>query len=110
MSIRVSISQARARLPELALRAMEAPHDYVIIEHRDHEERLALTTERYIRMLEARNEALMKQLTRNAEPFKLEGSMSTDLTPEELEAWLLKYRAEQAEADEQRLRRIFEED
>ena len=53
MSLKLSISEARARLPELAHRVMDAPGEVVIIEHRDRKERLVLTTESHYRAMEA---------------------------------------------------------
>jgi hypothetical protein len=93
---RTSFSEARARLPELAQLAMESPGSIVIIEHRDYKERLALTTEGYVQLLEETIMELQAQLGLPA--FKLEGSLQTDLTPEEMEAELMALRAEQAQS------------
>ena len=104
--LRITISEARARLPELAQLAMESPGAIVIIEHRDYKERLALTTEGYVRLLE---ETIMKlKSLLDLPPFQLEGSLQTDLTPEEMEAELMAMRAEQAQRDEARFRDLDE--
>lgn len=106
--LRLSISEARARLPELAQRVMDAPGEMVIIEHRDRKERLVLTTESHVRMLEARAEAFMKR-TRKGTPFRLAGSLHTDLSDEELEAALLAAKAAQHAEEQRRLRELLEE-
>ena len=99
--LRIPISEARARLPELAQLAMESPGGVVIIEHRDYTQRLALTTEEYVRLLE---ETVMKLRRRlGAAEFRLAGSIDTDLTAEEMAADLAASRAEQARLDELRL-------
>ena len=106
--MRLSISEARARLPELAQRVMDAPGEVVIIEHRDRKERLVLTTESHLRMLEARAEARMKRMQKGTE-FKLAGSLHTDLSDEALEAALQAAKAAQHAADQRRLRELLEE-
>lgn len=98
--LRISISEARARLPELAQRAMAAPNGVIIIEHRYHNANLVLTTEAHYRMLEA------KAHKRNKGKFKLAGSISTDLSPEELEAAI---EASSAAADALSKKEIMEE-
>ena len=95
--LRLSISEARARLPELAQLAMGAPGKAIIIEHRDFKERLVLTSERSIEALEA---AVKKAA--NASTFKLAGSISSDLTDEELEAAIKEGRRKWAEESARR--------
>ena len=82
----LSISEARARLPELAQRAIDSPDPRIYIRHRDRKERLVLTTESHIRMLEAVVTNLRKRLGRP--DFRLEGSASTDLSADDLAAAL----------------------
>ena len=103
---RTSFSDARARFPELAQLAMESPGAVIIIEHRDYKERLALTTEGYVRLLEETIMELQSQLGLPA--FQLEGSLQTELTPEEMEAELMATRAEQAQQEEARFRELGE--
>jgi PHD/YefM family antitoxin component YafN of YafNO toxin-antitoxin module len=106
--LRLSISEARARLPELAQRVMDTPGEMVIIEHRDREERLVLTSESHIRMLQARAEALVKRMQKGTE-FKLAGSLHTDLSDDELEAWLQAAKVAQHAEDQRRLSELLEE-
>jgi len=105
--MRLSISEARARLPELAQRAIDAPDELIIIEHRDREERLVLTTEGHIRMLEAMV-AGFRGSRSGAAPFKVAGSLRTDLTDAELEAALARHRAELERAEERKTRELLE--
>jgi hypothetical protein len=104
--LRISISEARARLPELAQRAMASPDAVIVIEHRDYSENLVLTTEGHLRMLEALME---KSTTKRNAPFKLAGSMTSDLTDEELEKAIETARAEAHAAAEARLERLAKE-
>jgi PHD/YefM family antitoxin component YafN of YafNO toxin-antitoxin module len=106
MTLRVSISEARARLPELAQRAMDAPGEPIIIEHRDRQERLVLTTESHLLMLEATVAELRK--ARAGGPFKLAGSLQSDLSDEQLEAVLLKQKEARKAANAARLRDLLE--
>ena len=104
--LRISISEARARLPELAQRAMAAPGAVIVIEHRDYSENLVLTTEAHLRMLETLVEK--STIKRNA-PFRLAGSMTSDLTDEELEIAIATARAEAHAAAEAKLERLAKE-
>jgi PHD/YefM family antitoxin component YafN of YafNO toxin-antitoxin module len=104
--MRISISEARARLPELAQSVMDSPGRVIIIEHRDRKERVVLTAESYLRSLERKVEAMKQQPTA---PFKLFGSMTSDLTDEELEAALAAMRAEAAAEAAAKIKRILEE-
>jgi hypothetical protein len=78
----LSISEARARLPELARYLSGAPDGVILIEHRDRAERLALITERRLRYLES---LVAASIVREGESFRLAGSMTSDLDDEELE-------------------------
>jgi hypothetical protein len=81
----LSISEARARLPELARYLAETPEGVVLIEHRDRAERLALITERRLRYMES---LLSATLVQEGGSFRLAGSMTSDLDDEGLEAAL----------------------
>ena len=104
--LRISISEARARLPELAQRAMAAPGSVIVIEHRDYLENLVLTTEAHLRMLETLVE---KATTKRGAAFRLAGSMTSDLTDEELEKSIETARAEAHAAAEAKLERLAKE-
>lgn len=101
-NMELPISQARARLPELAQRVMDSPNEVVYIQHRDRKERLVLTTETHIRMLETMVMNLRKQLA--AVPFRLEGSLETSLSADELAAAIDAGRSAEAESAESRQR------
>jgi hypothetical protein len=88
----VKISEARARLFELAERVRRKPGEVVIIEQRDTRERLALTTEDHLLRLELQSDVLRKQAAR---PFRLAGSMTSDLSDDALEATLQEARRNQ---------------
>jgi hypothetical protein len=99
-----NISEARARLPELAKRVAATPGAVEYIEHRDLPEQLALTTASHLRFLET----LVAELRRlTARPFSLEGSIRPKLPDAELEASLAAARREQAERDASRMREIL---
>ena len=104
--LRLSISEARARLPELAQRVMDSPHEVVIIEHRDYEERVVLTSERHLQYLEALAENTRMQ---KSAKFKLAGSITSDLSDDELAAALAALREEAAAAAAAKLARILGE-
>ena len=87
----LSISDARARLPELARYLSGAPDGVVFIEHRDRAERLALITERRLRYLES---LVGASLVREGGSFQLAGSMTSDLDDEELEEALMAVKRE----------------
>ncbi|NJD64919.1 MAG: hypothetical protein FIB00_06705 [Chloroflexi bacterium] len=107
MTLRLSISEARARLPELAQLAMASPDDVIIIEHRDRKERLVLTTESHLRTLEAMVEGLRNAMPGG--PFKLAGSLHSDLTDDEIEAELLAAKEARHAAAEAKLRSMMED-
>jgi hypothetical protein len=89
----LTISEARARLPELARYVTSRPDAVVRIENRRRGERVVLTSERYLDSLEA----FVKESKKGTvEPFKLAGSIESDLSAEELEAALEAINAEQA--------------
>src|SRR3972149_10589043 len=87
----LSISEARARLPELARYWRGEPAGVVFIEHRDRAERLALITERRLRYLESLVGASM---VREGGSFQLAGSMTSELDDEELEKALMAVKRE----------------
>ncbi|MEX2282031.1 MAG: hypothetical protein WEE89_06070 [Gemmatimonadota bacterium] len=93
-------------MPELAQRAMATPGAVIIIEHRDYPENLVLTTEGHYRMLEALVE---KGATARGAGFKLSGSMSSDLSDDELEAAMSELRAETAAAEQRKYERFLKE-
>jgi hypothetical protein len=99
----INISEARGRLPELARYLARHPDRVVLVEHRDLDERIALTTERHLRYLEAVAQELKARV---GKPFRLEGSVTSPLTDEELDAALEKLRAERGRAADARLREI----
>ena len=85
MTRRLKISEARGKLPQLAKYLARHPAEVVLVDHRDLDDRIALTTEGHLRYLEAAVRELKKQVAR---PFRLAGSISSDLSDEELEAAL----------------------
>jgi hypothetical protein len=87
----LSISEARARLPELARYLSATPDGVVFIEHRDRAERLALVTERRLRYLES---LVASSLVREGGSFQLAGSMTSDLDDEGLEKALMDVKRE----------------
>ncbi len=105
MPRRINISEARARLPELARYVIESPERVVLIEHRDLPAPLALTTEAHLNYLHTVIRELRK---RNGSEFRLAGSIQSDLSAEELEAELMAMRREQQLADEARIRSLTE--
>jgi hypothetical protein len=100
--LRLSISEARARLPELAQLAMGSPGRVIIIEHRDLKERLVLTTESTIKALEAGVNKKPKTPT-----FKLAGSITSDLTDEEMETAIAEMRRKWAAESARRIDRFL---
>jgi hypothetical protein len=99
--MRISISEARARLPELAQLVMDTPGAEVIIEHRDRKERLILTTERHLRTPEAMVHSLRQQVS--VAPFVLAGSVTSELSDEDLEAVIDQIRSDADAASRQKL-------
>jgi len=100
-NMRLSISEARARLTELAQLVMDSPGTKVIIEHRNREERIVLVAESHIRALEVMVEKLRE--SNAATPFKLAGSISSELTDQEMEAALAELRAAAASQADRRI-------
>lgn len=103
MRRRINISEARGKLPELARFLSRHPDAVVLVEHRDLPERLALTTEGHLRYLEARVEELQKEASR---PFRLAGSITSELSDEELEVRLQELRRKEAMLAERKLREL----
>ncbi len=89
----MNISEARARLPELAKRVSSRAGAVEYIEHRDLSENLALTTASYIQFLETTLAELKKLKTT---PFHLEGSVSSSLSDKDLHTALAVAREEAA--------------
>jgi hypothetical protein len=100
-----TISEARARLPEMARRVVSTPGAVEYIEHRDFAEKLVLTTESHLQFLETTVAELRRLST---QPFSLEGSIRSKLSDAELEASLAAARAEQAARATSRMREILE--
>jgi hypothetical protein len=105
MARRISISEARAKLPDIAKRVARAPGAVQYIAHRDLEEDLALTTASYIRYLET---MVMELKKRNTNAFVLAGSIETELTDEELDAALTELKDAAAAAADAKLRELAE--
>ena len=95
----LSISQARGKLPELARYLSSHPDQVVLVEHRDLDETLAVTTLSHLRYLETQVRELKKQAAR---PFRLAGSIASRLSDDELERNLAQARRSQAEEDRRR--------
>jgi len=91
MSRSTSISEARARLPELARRVAEKPGGVEYIHHRDLDEDIAMTTRSHLRYLE---DSLRELRARNATGFTLAGSMASDLSDAAVEAGIEALRRE----------------
>ncbi|MEW6281675.1 MAG: hypothetical protein AB1758_23910 [Candidatus Eremiobacterota bacterium] len=73
----------------------------MLIDHRDMSETMALTTVSHLRSLQAQIGALRKQLSR---PFKLAGSIQSELSDRALDTALADLRKGQAELAERKLR------
>lgn len=102
---RLSISEARARLPELARHVVARPGTAVVIENQRMDEAVVLTSERHLRYLEAEVAELRK---RAGAAFVLAGSAATELGADELAAALDRLRSEQSAADLGRLADLAE--
>ena len=102
---RLSISEARARLPELARQVVARPGTAVVIDNQRMDEAVVLTSERHLRYLEAEVEELRK---RAGETFVLAGSAATDLEADELAEALAQLRSEQSAAALGRLAELAE--
>lgn len=90
---KLSISEARSRLPELAHRVASSPGAVEYIEHRDLDQTLALTTKGHLLYLEAMVRELRKRV---AKPFTLAGSIVAVADGAAVEAALAAVREEQA--------------
>jgi hypothetical protein len=101
MAKQISVSEARARLTELAHRIVGSPGRVEYIAHRDLDDDLAMTTRSHMRFLE---DSLAQLRARVAGDFRLAESMATELTDAELEAALaaVQHGAAEAAADKQR--------
>jgi PHD/YefM family antitoxin component YafN of YafNO toxin-antitoxin module len=103
---RMTVAEARAKLYDLVEYVTETPDSSVVIEHRDRKERAVLVDEGHYRYLEA----MVQEAQKDAKPFKLAGSIQSDLTADELEEWLAQNRREQAELSRRKLDSIFADD
>lgn len=101
----IPISDARARLLELAGHVAARPGEAVLIENRRQGDRVALVAESYLRTLEATVAEMQKK---PAEEFELVGSIETDLSPGELAGAITALRKAQDAADMVRLADIAE--
>jgi hypothetical protein len=99
MSNSLNISDARARLPQIAQALVREPGSVMYIEHRDLDERLAVTTESHLRYLES----MVRRLTHGSAAFSLSGSIETDLSPQELDAAIRSLRAEATDRSDEKL-------
>jgi hypothetical protein len=102
--MKYSISDARARLAELADYVMAMPGRKVLIEHRNRKERLVLTTEAYIDYLE---DKVLQALQDSSRPFKLFGTVESVLSDDELEAALEVDAAEQEQLRKLKFDELF---
>lgn len=105
MERRPNISEARARLPELARRVAATPGAVEYIEHRDLREDLALTTASHIQFLETTIAELRRRTTR---PFALAGSIRSGLSDGAVEDAISAARQETAERSASRMREILD--
>ena len=103
---RMTVAEARAKLYDLVEYVTETPDSAVVIEHRDRKERAILVDEGHYKYLEA----MVHEAQKDAKPFKLAGSIQSDLTADELEDWLTQNRREQAEMARKRLDALFADD
>jgi len=95
----MGISEARARLPELARRIVAAPGRVEYITHRDLEEDIVMTTRSHLRFLE---DSLAEMRRRSASSFRLAESMSSDLPDEAIEATLARVKSQARESAERK--------
>jgi PHD/YefM family antitoxin component YafN of YafNO toxin-antitoxin module len=102
---RLSISEARARLPELARHVVARPGTAVVIENQRMDEAVVLTSERHLRFLEAQAMELRKHAPA---AFTLRGSAETDLGADELASALERLRSEQSAVELGRLADLAE--
>ncbi|MGH7504574.1 MAG: hypothetical protein ACRELX_02945 [Longimicrobiales bacterium] len=92
----VNISDARARLPELARRVVEDPQAIVVIENRRLSGRAVLIAEERFQILEAAASMLRGGMEAS---FQLAGSIATALDDADLDAAVAVLRAEQHAAE-----------
>ena len=93
MTRRMSISEARRKLFELA-EYVATQDGVVFIEHRGKRERVALVSEARLTYLEASLRELKRQ---SVKPFRLVGSIVSELSDDELEHALMEMRSEVGE-------------
>lgn len=102
---RMTVAEARAKLYDLVEYVTETPDSAVVIEHRDRRERAVLVDENHYKYLEA----MLHEAQKGATPFKLAGSIRSELTADELEEWLDRNRREQAEMRRRKLDALFDD-
>jgi hypothetical protein len=92
MARHLSISEVRGKLPQIAKLLKRSPHEVVLVEHRDMDDRLAIVSERHLRNLESIVKSLKDQFSK---PFRLAGSIESKLSDKELEEALEAIKKEQ---------------
>jgi lipoate-protein ligase A len=92
MARHISISEARGKLPQIAKLLKRSPDEVVLVEHRDLDDRLAIVSERHLRNLESIVKSLKDQFSK---PFRLAGSIESELSDQELEEALETIKKEQ---------------
>lgn len=100
MKKRLTVSEARAKLFELVEYVTDTPDAAVVIEHRNRKGRAVLVDESHYQYLEAMASELKKQ----AQPFRLVGSIQSDLSANELEEAMEENRREQARLAQEKFR------
>ena len=89
--VKVPVSEARAKLFELTDLVRRSDDTVVVLEHRGSGQHVALVREARLAYLETKVKELEK---REEKPFKLAGSLTTDLDDEALEQALREIRRE----------------
>jgi len=102
MTRHMSISEARRKLFELA-EYVAAQDGVVFIEHRDKRERVALVSEARLNYLEASLRELRRQVVK---PFRLAGSIVSELSDDELEHALQELRSDAREQARAKIERF----
>jgi PHD/YefM family antitoxin component YafN of YafNO toxin-antitoxin module len=100
MKKRLTVSEARAKLFDLVEYVTDTPDAAVVIEHRNRKGRAVLVDESHYQYLEAMASEIKKQ----AKPFRLVGSIESDLSADELEEAMEENRREQARLAEEKFR------
>lgn len=100
MKKRMTVSEARAKLFDLVEYVTDTPDAAVVIEHRNRKERAVLVDESHYQYLEA----MAREVKKQARPFRLAGSIHSDLSADELEEEMAENRREQARLAEEKFR------